>query len=86
MKLNELLSICREMKGVTLREVEAATGLSNAFISQLETGKSEPSFRNVVTLCAFYGITLERLAKTLKQTCSHGYETLTLCPFCTKEE
>lgn len=68
MKLGELLSLCREMKGMTLREVEKATGISNAFISQIETGKAKDvSFTNAIILCDLYGITLERLANTMRK-------------------
>lgn len=64
-KTGELLALCREMKGMSLRQVEKASGLSNAFISQVENGRSELSFRSAVKLCAVYKITLDRLAGTL---------------------
>jgi transcriptional regulator with XRE-family HTH domain len=65
MILSELLSTCREMKGLSLRDVAEQTGLSNPFISQLETGKVELSLRNAVALAKCYGITLDRMAKAL---------------------
>jgi len=67
MEAGELLALCRELKGLTLRDVEKATGLSNAFISQIETGKVGIGFVNAVKLCDFYGITLERLADTIRK-------------------
>lgn len=66
MKLTELLTACREMKGYSLRDVAQKTGLSNAFISQLETGKAEPSLRTAVAISKCYGITLDRMAKCLE--------------------
>lgn len=46
----------RAAKGVTLRQVEAATGLSNAYLSQLETGKvKSPSVAVASKLAAYYG-------------------------------
>jgi transcriptional regulator with XRE-family HTH domain len=39
MKTAELLALCRELKGLTVRDVEKKTGISNAYISQIETGK-----------------------------------------------
>jgi DNA-binding transcriptional regulator YiaG len=33
------LKSLREAKGLSLREVEAKTGVSNAFLSQIESGK-----------------------------------------------
>jgi DNA-binding transcriptional regulator YiaG len=45
----------REKKGVSVRTVEAHTGVSNAYISQLETGKAkEPSYKIVKVLFEFY--------------------------------
>lgn len=66
-ELGELLGLCRELKGLSQRDVEKHTKISNAFISQIETGKAEPSFRNAVLLCDCYGITLERLADTIRE-------------------
>lgn len=67
MEPGELLSLCREMKGLTLREVEKATGLSNAFVSQIETGKTKLGFESAIVLCDFYGITLDRLADLIRK-------------------
>ena len=38
----------RKAKGLTLREVEKNTGISNAYLSQLETGKIKSPGYNVV--------------------------------------
>jgi transcriptional regulator with XRE-family HTH domain len=67
MKFSELLSLTRELKGLSLRQVEKSTGISNAFISQVETGKSEISFRNAVKLCDLYNLSLDRLAATVRE-------------------
>lgn len=41
----------RQNAGMTLREVDLATGISNAYLSQLETGKiKKPSFESVKSL------------------------------------
>ncbi len=49
----------RLFRNKSLRDVEAATGVSNAYISQLENGKvSKPSFEVVVKLCTFYNVKL----------------------------
>jgi hypothetical protein len=53
-KVSEMKSI-REGKGLTLRDVEIACGISNAYLSQLENGKiTNPSFRVVEALHNFY--------------------------------
>lgn len=65
MKLHELLSLSRELKGITLRDLEKTTGISNALLSQIETGKvQEPSFRNIVKIAKALGLSLKRLAET----------------------
>lgn len=43
-KLSPLLADARKRAGLTLRTVEARTGISNAYLSQLENGRiKEPS-------------------------------------------
>jgi HTH-type transcriptional regulator, competence development regulator len=67
MTVGELFGLCREIRGLTLRDVEKATGSSNAFLSQVESGKvKDLSLRNALMLCDFYGITLERVATLLR--------------------
>jgi transcriptional regulator with XRE-family HTH domain len=65
MRLGELLAIGRECKGMTLRQLEKESGISNALISQIETGKiKDPGFSTVVRLCEVLGIKIERAAQT----------------------
>jgi HTH-type transcriptional regulator, competence development regulator len=57
MALGDQLRFAREKAGLTLREVESRTGLSNPVISQYENGKvKQPSFQAVMKLCEVYGI------------------------------
>lgn len=45
----------RKEKGLTLRKVEELTGISNAYLSQLGTGKIDnPSYKVVETLHRLY--------------------------------
>jgi len=45
----------RKDKKLTLRQVEEVTGISNAYLSQLETGKiKSPSFDTVIKLLKLY--------------------------------
>lgn len=63
MKMHALIALSRELKGLTLRQLEKETGLSNAVLSQIETGKvKEPGFRSIVKLARALGLSLERLA------------------------
>lgn len=67
MRLGELLAIAREIKGLTLRDLERATGVSNALISQIETGKvKDPGFTVVVRLARALGLGLDRVAATAR--------------------
>ena len=65
MKLGELISLSRELKKLSLRDIEQKTGISNAVISQIETGKvKDPGFRTVCKLADALGLSLKRLAET----------------------
>ncbi len=53
--LGEMLQSARERKGLSLRAVEKATGVSNAYLSQLESGKiQQPSPINLHKLSELY--------------------------------
>lgn len=57
MTLGKFLKKAREDKGYTLREVESATGISNAYLSQLEGDKiKQPSPVWLNKLATHYGI------------------------------
>ena len=63
MKLGELLKMAREIKGVTLRDLERETGISNALLSQIETGHvRSPGFHNVVKIARALNVKLDTLA------------------------
>lgn len=63
MILGELIGVARECKGWTLRDLEKASGVSNALICQIEKGKvRDPGFATVVRLVDALGITLDRAA------------------------
>lgn len=67
MKLHELIAQRRKALGLTLRELEVISGLSNPLISQIETGKvKDPGFATAVRLLRALGISIERAAKTIE--------------------
>ena len=71
--IGEWLALARELKGWTLRDLEKRTGISNALISQMETGHiKEPSFRNIVRLARALGLKLDRLAETCFDARDYG--------------
>lgn len=60
--LGDELRRLRMLKGTSLREVEKSTGISNAYLSQLENGKTEnPSPRVLHKLAEYYSIPYTRL-------------------------
>ncbi len=70
MRLGELIAIGRECKGWSLRDLERESGVSNALISQIETGKvKDPGFTTVVRICEALGLSIDRAASvvSLKQ-------------------
>jgi transcriptional regulator with XRE-family HTH domain len=68
MRLGELIAVARECKGWTLRDLEKKTGVSNALISQIETGKvRDPGFSTVVLLLDALGVTLDRAATDIRR-------------------
>lgn len=67
MRLGELIAVARECKGWTLRDLEKESGVSNAVISQIETGKvSNPGFATVVRILDALGVTLDRAASGIR--------------------
>jgi transcriptional regulator with XRE-family HTH domain len=64
MHIGELISVARECKGWSQRDLEKASGVSNPLISQIETGKvRDPGFTTVVRLMDALGLSLDRAAK-----------------------
>lgn len=64
MKLGQVLKMAREIKGVSLRDLERETGISNALLSQIETGHvRQPGFQNVVKIARALNVKLDTLAE-----------------------
>jgi transcriptional regulator with XRE-family HTH domain len=65
--LPELLTLARELKGWSLRELMDKSGVHHALIFQMETGKiCNPSFAKVVALSDALGLPLERCAVAIR--------------------
>jgi len=61
MTIGELIAARRKEKGWSLRKLEVLSGISNALISQIETGYvKDPGFRTSVKLCDALGIMADR--------------------------
>ena len=61
-KLGITLRQIRKGKNLTLRAVQERTGISNAYLSQVETGKiARPSPNVLFKLAKLYGTSYERL-------------------------
>jgi transcriptional regulator with XRE-family HTH domain len=64
MKLGQVLKMAREIKGISLRDLEGETGISNALLSQIETGHvKSPGFHNVVKISRALNVKLDTLAE-----------------------
>src|ERR1035438_9027112 len=60
------LRTARELRKLSLREVEEATGISNAYLSQLENDKiKKPSPHFLHKLASLYGISYELLMEAV---------------------
>ena len=59
----EFLKELREKKGVTLKQVEEGTGMSNAYISQLETGTRRrlPAPDKLKALADYFNVSIQEL-------------------------
>ncbi len=63
-ELSNAIKALRSAKGLSLRQVEKRTGISNAYLSQLENGKIEqPSPHILHTLAEGYDTSYEDLMK-----------------------
>jgi HTH-type transcriptional regulator, competence development regulator len=61
-RLADVLRHLRGIRGVTLREVDTKTGISNAYLSQLENGNAtKPSPHLLQKLATYYEIPYESL-------------------------
>lgn len=62
MALGDKLKECRDLAGLTLRQVEDATLVSNAYLSQLENNKiRKPSANVLYKLSSLYRVPLDDL-------------------------
>ena len=61
-QLGAYLKTLREAKALSLRQVEGKSGVSNAFVSQIESGKvKQPSPVILYKLAGLYGVPYEAL-------------------------
>jgi len=92
----EFLKELREKKGVTLKQVEEGTGMSNAYISQLETGTRRrlPAPDKLKALADYFNVTIKELlekagyvesgpiAETLKEKIEKAFAHVISDPAC----
>ena len=65
MDLGLLLKESRKLSKLTLRQVEESTGISNAYLSQLENGKiKKPSANVLYKLASIYRVDMNQLMKS----------------------
>ena len=61
LELSETLRMLRMRKGLTLRDMEAISGVDHATISRMENGKGEISFQKLQRLAKALGVTIGAL-------------------------
>jgi transcriptional regulator with XRE-family HTH domain len=62
--LDKVLTDIRALRGKSLREVEKATGISNAYLSQLERGDAQrPAPDKLQSLATYYEVPYEDLLR-----------------------
>lgn len=59
--IGETFKQIRLERGITLREIENATGINNGNLSRWEQGKVLPNIEFCIKLADFYGISLDEL-------------------------
>lgn len=80
LKLGEILGLARDLRGLTLRELEAKSGVSNSLISQIETGKiKDPGFSTVVLLAMALDVPIERLSRPYTEWLNNKAGVLRRC-------
>lgn len=62
MKISEAFKLARECQKISLRELERKTGISNALLSQIETGHiKNPSYLKVKRIAKVLNVDLNKL-------------------------
>lgn len=62
-KFNELIKQKREEKKLTQQEVADAVGITRNYLSDIENGRYNPSFKKSIKLATFLGIDLNLLSR-----------------------
>jgi transcriptional regulator with XRE-family HTH domain len=63
MRFGEAIRKERQARGLSLRDLQEATGLTYSVISKIERGRTEPSFRSVSRIAKALRMSLDSLAK-----------------------
>lgn len=72
LKVGEIIALVREAKGMSQRDLEKASGVSNALISQIETGKvKDPGFSTIIRLARALDLSINRLAAPFESYLDH---------------
>jgi transcriptional regulator with XRE-family HTH domain len=72
-RLGSALRAARTARGLTLRDLEKLTGMSQSQLSQIETGyRADPSFSTVSKIAKAVGVSLDGLAGNTKASSAPG--------------
>ena len=70
MTLGQYLKQVRLDLNASLADVRRDTGISDAYLCNVEKGVYTPGLRNMVQLCDYYGISLNEVAEFVRE--KHG--------------
>lgn len=62
-RFGEKLRALREQRGLTLRQLAASLGVSNGYISRMETGNKTPNIAMLVKIAIFFDADVNQLVK-----------------------
>jgi len=65
--LGSYLKRLRHNKKLTLRETERLSGISNSYISQLESNKRTPTIKTLIILAATYDVPSKQVVEQARQ-------------------
>ncbi len=61
MQINDRIRVLRKEKGLTLKQLASASGLSLPFLSEVERGESNPSLESLESIARGLSINIEEL-------------------------
>lgn len=65
MRIEPLIKEIRKSKGITLRELEKKTGISNGYLSEIENGRKIPNYLKALIIAKALKVDLNDIYKII---------------------